>query len=58
MGKGTHGLQIMREEFKAVNKGVAIPAEVQWLANRHNIRESRQYRESAALSVVIVVTWN
>ena len=48
----------MREEFKAVNKGVAIPAEVQWLANRHNIRESRQYRESAALSVVIVVTWN
>jgi len=42
MGKGTDGLQQMREEFDAENKGIAIPTQVQWWANPHTIRERRQ----------------
>jgi hypothetical protein len=58
MGKGTEGLQKMREEFEAENEGVAIPAQVRWLANPRTIRERRQNGEIAASSVVFVVKGN
>jgi hypothetical protein len=55
MGKGTEGLQKMREEFEAENEGIAIPTQVRWLANPRTIRERRQNGEIAASSVVFVV---
>jgi len=58
MGKGTEGLQKMREEDKAENEGIAIPAQVRWLANPRTIRERRQNGEIAASSVVFVVKGN
>jgi len=58
MGKGREGLQIMREEFEAENEGIAITAQVQWLANPRTIRERRQTGEIAASSVVFVVKGN
>jgi len=41
MGKGTEGLQKMREEFEAENKGIAIPTQVRWLANPGIIGERK-----------------
>jgi len=55
MGKGTEGLQKMREEFEAETEGIAIPTQVRWLANPRTIRERRQTGEIAASSVVFVV---
>jgi hypothetical protein len=55
MGKGTEGLQKMQEEFEAENKGLAIPAQVWWLANHPTIRERRQNGEIAASLVVFVL---
>jgi len=55
MGKGTEGLQKMRAEFEAENKGVAIPTQVQWLANPRTMKERRQNGEITASSVVFVV---
>jgi hypothetical protein len=55
MGKGTEGLQKMREEFEAENEGIVIPTQVRWLANPRTIRERRQNGEIAASSVVFVV---
>ena len=55
MGKGTEGLQKMREEFEAENEGIAIPTQVRWLANPRTIRERKQNGEIAASSVVFVV---
>jgi hypothetical protein len=55
MGKGTEGLQKIREEFEAENEGIAIPTQVQWLENPRTIRERRQNGEIAASSVVCVV---
>jgi len=48
MGKGTEGLQKMREEFEAANDGVHIATQVRWLANPLTIRERRQNGEIAA----------
>jgi outer membrane biosynthesis protein TonB len=56
MGKGTEGLEKMREEFETENEGIVIPTQVRWLANPRTIRERRQNREIAASSVVFVVT--
>jgi hypothetical protein len=58
MGKGTEGLQKIREEFDAENEGVAIPTQVRWLVNPHTIRERRQNGYIAASSVVVVVKGN
>jgi len=58
MGKGTEGLQRMREEFEAENEGIAIPTQVRWLANPSTIRERRQNGEITESSVVFVVTGN
>jgi len=55
MGKGTEGLQKMREEFEPENEGIKIPTQVRWLANPRIIRERRQNGEIAASSVVFVV---
>jgi hypothetical protein len=38
MGKGTEGLQKMREEFEAENEGITISTQVQELANPCTIR--------------------
>jgi hypothetical protein len=54
MGKGTEGLQKMREEFEAENEGVAIPTQGRWLANPRTIKERRRNREIAASSIVFV----
>jgi hypothetical protein len=43
MGQGTEGLQKMREEFEAENDGIAIAAQVRWLANPRTIRERRKH---------------
>jgi len=32
-GNGTEGLQRMREDFKAENKGIVNPTQLRWLAN-------------------------
>jgi hypothetical protein len=58
MGKGTEGLQKIREEFEAENKGIAIPTQVRWLANPHTIRDRRQNGGIATSSVVFVVKGN
>jgi len=58
MGKGTEGLQKMREEFEVENEGIAIPAQVRWLANPRTVRERRQNGEIAASLVVFVVKGN
>ena len=55
MGKGTEGLQKMREEFESENECIMIPTQVRSLANPRTIRERRQNREIAASSVVFVV---
>jgi len=55
MGKGTDGLQKMREELEAENEGIVISTQVRWLANPRTIRERRQNGEIAASSVVFVV---
>jgi hypothetical protein len=55
MGKGTEGLQKMREEFEAENEGIVIPTQVWWLVNPQTIRERRQNGEIAASSVVFVI---
>jgi len=55
MGKGTEGLQRMREEFEAETEGIAIPTQVRWVANPHTIRERRQNGEIASSLVVFVV---
>ena len=55
MGKGTEGLQKMKEEIQAGNDGVAIPAQVRWLSNPRIIREREQRGEIKASSVVFIV---
>jgi len=55
MGKGTEGLQKMREEIQAENEGVAIAAQVRWLMNPRIIREREQRGEIKASSVVFIV---
>jgi len=45
MGKGTKGIQKMREEIQAENEGVAIPAQVRWLSNPRIIKEREQRGE-------------
>ena len=55
MGKGTEGLQKMREEIQPENEGVAIPAQVRWLLNPQIIREREQRGEIKASSVVFIV---
>jgi len=58
IGEGTEGLQKTREEFEVENEGVAIPAQVRWLANPHIMRERRQNGEIASSSIVFVVEQN
>jgi hypothetical protein len=58
MGKGTEGLQQMRKEFEVQNEGIAILAQVQWLANPRTIRERRQNREITPSLIVFVVKGN
>ena len=55
MGKGTEGLQKMREAFAAENDGIVIPTQVRRLGNPRTIRERRQKGEIAVTSVVFVV---
>jgi hypothetical protein len=55
MGKGTDGLQKMREEFDVENDSIVIPTQVRWLANPNTIRERRQNGEITVSSVVLVV---
>jgi len=45
----------MREEFEAQNKGIAIPTQVQWLANPSTMGERRQNGEIAASSGAFVI---
>jgi len=47
MGKGTEGLQMLREEFEAGNEGIVSPTQLRWLANLRTIRERRQNVEIA-----------
>jgi hypothetical protein len=58
MGKGTEGLQKMREEFEAENEGIVIPTQVRSLAKPRTIWERKQNGEIAASSVVFVVKGN
>jgi hypothetical protein len=55
MGKGTEGLQKMRQELEVENEGIAIPTQVRWLANPRTIRERKQNGEITTSSVVFVV---
>jgi len=58
MGKGTEGLQMMREEFEVENEEVGIPTQEWWPANPCTIREGRKNRELAVQLVVFVVKGN
>jgi len=49
MGKGTDGLQQMREESEAEKVRIAIPAQVRWLANPGTITERRKNGELACV---------
>ena len=55
MGKGTEGVQKMREEFEAENEGIKVPTQVRWLANPSTIRDRKKNGEIAASSVVCEV---
>ena len=55
MGKGTEGVQKMRDELDGENEGLAIPTQERWLTNPHTIRERMQNGEIAASSVVFVL---
>jgi hypothetical protein len=55
MGKGTEGLQKMRDEIHAEKEGVMVPVQVRWLVSPHSIKERRQKAEISASSVVFVV---
>ena len=55
MGKGSEGLQKMREDFVPENEGIVISSHVRWLANPCTIRVRRQNGEIAASSLVFVV---
>jgi len=55
MGKGTEGLQMMRDEIKAQNEGVTIPAQVRWQLNTRTIKERERRGEIQASSVVFIV---
>jgi len=54
-GKGTDGLQKLRDEFKAENEGIVIPTQGRWLANPRTVRDGRQNGEIPASSVVFVI---
>jgi hypothetical protein len=54
-GRGTKGLQMVREEFEAENEGIVIPTQVRWRANPCTIQERRQNGEIGASSVVFIV---
>jgi hypothetical protein len=54
MGKGTDGLQKMREEIQAENQGVTISAQVRWLSNPRTIKEREHRGEITASSVVFM----
>jgi len=41
IGKGTEGLQKMREEFEAEHDGIVIPTQLTWQANPRTIRERK-----------------
>jgi len=56
MGKGTEGLQKIREDFVPENEGIVIPTHVRWLANPCTIRVRRQNGEIAASSLLFVIT--
>jgi len=58
MGKGSEGLQEMREEIHAANQGALSPVQVGWLANPHSIREQIQTGKISTSSVVFVVEGN
>lgn len=55
MGKGTEGLQMIRDEIHAENDRVVIPCQVRWLSNPHGIGGMRQRGEISASFVVFVV---
>jgi hypothetical protein len=55
MGKGTEGLQKMRDEIHAENAGVTVPVQVRWLASPHSIKDGMQKGEIPASSVVFGV---
>ena len=55
MGKGSEGLQKMREEIQAENQGVTIPAQVRWLSNSCTIKVREQRGEIRASWMVFVV---
>jgi len=55
MGKGTEGLQRMKEEIQADNEGVMIPAQVRWLSNPRTIKEREHRGDIKASSVVFMV---
>jgi len=55
IGRGTEGLQKMREEMKAENEGITIPEQVKCLSNPLTIREREQRGEIRASSVVFIV---
>jgi hypothetical protein len=48
MGRGTEGLQKMRQKMKAENEGIRIPEQVRCLLNPLTIRERQQRREIKA----------
>ena len=55
MGKGTEGLQKMREEIQAENEGVVIPAQVRWLSNPRTTQLREQRGDIKASSAVFMV---
>jgi hypothetical protein len=54
MGRGTEGLQKMRQKMKAENEGIRIPEQVRCLLNPLTIRERQQRREIKASLVVFI----
>lgn len=55
LGKGTHGLEKLREEIEAENEGVEIPMQIRWLGRVPDIKQRSVEGAIRGSSVTFVV---
>ena len=55
LGKGTHGLEKLREEIEAENEGVEIPMQIRWLGRVPDIKQRSAEGAIRGSSVTFVV---
>ena len=55
MGRGSHGVNKLREEIEAENPGIEIPMAARWLGRLADIKEGVVQGQNRASSVTFVV---